>query len=249
MWPTTSIGKPPRSWGWSIATAAGGSPRSRPSMRASTTNPRMLLSRRPEWWRRLPPRRWCRREPGLAPLGLVIARAPDRIVRLQTVIVTAAAGRQPSPPPARLEREVRLLRTLDRSAVWPVHGQMRIKTTLHRQRSETIVTHHTRSERVECIVLARRLAAAPGQRTASAAAAPPTPPLVVARTPRTPPPVPGAASPPALITEPGVPRPSPATASANALVPATPDLEQIADQVLRRIERRAIAQRERMGRG
>jgi hypothetical protein len=136
--------------------------------------------------------------------------------------------------------------------------ETRIEATRHTRLERTVATHHSRYERIEAGAT-RAAATAPAARSAVAgggalASSPPVattgpmPAVVLARAP-----APRAPDPPVVAATPrgaapsGAPGPA-GPAGASAVTPATPDIEAIANQVLRRIERRAIAQRERMGR-
>lgn len=144
-------------------------------------------------------------------------------------------------------REVHLLHTSERKTAERIETHDKVLLT---QRERTIASQHTRYERVETPApLVASTASTTARDAVTVTQAPPAPTLALVSGPA----LPGEADTPTQVPA-GVAEPSRQRAAGSAAVMAAaggvvPDIEQIADQVLRRIERRAIAQRERMGGG
>ncbi len=196
-------------------------------------------------------RRWCRGEPRVVPLEFVLALRRPSVVRLQTVVrAERSVPRIMSAPPPR---DVRQERTVVRPSAEPDPRVTRVEVARHTRAERTLITRPSRYGRIEAgpsvVIVSHRDVGQPGP-------LPPRPTLVpmttVALNPAA---VPSRPTPsiPAAVSTRGESGPAGLPGGAGpagpaAFAAAVPDIEAIATQVLRQIERRAIAQRERMGR-
>jgi hypothetical protein len=200
-----------------------------------------------------PLRRWGRRELRAAPLPLSLALDRPRVLRHSSLVRAVERSRVETRLLERVEREVRTvsrvvsqpLVLVRRTTTVLASGPATREVTVVAPLARTLVRQVTRHERTEParppapMTVAAPRGAPPAAQAATPAEAPAPVPAGAQLAPVTPPP--GSTALPGAAVEP-LRRPVDAP-------PPAPDLDAIATQVLRRIERRAIAQRERMGRG
>jgi len=222
-------------------------PRPRPALRS-------LLRAVRRWG---PPRERIRRECDPSPLGLALARRPLRLLHAAHPRIDAHGSSTVTTvlQTLRVERDVLAaaqMPTPARPTAAPAPGAVRPPSveslTLVQRVARTLVRESSRFDRLERVETTHAVAGArgPAGPAGPAASAPPLP-MPLAR-PSASAPAPASSLTPAPPGAPALelvpPQPAPAFEQ-----PAAPDVDQITTQVLRRIERRAIAQRERMGGG